>query len=157
MDIQIKTTLIPIYLLSRVKKVFPWISLTLLACAYIILGLFLAEIFRIWMGWVLAFIGVLFVAMIFTFPKLNIERQLSRWLRSDTSALILLILFAALVSVILLWLHIFLKLIAIIAAETLFRLELYRNGFSATESFWLLSMTSMIGLTLGWGVAYFIG
>lgn len=145
-----------IYLSRSSTRVFPWVALILLASAYIMLGLFLAELSIGWFNWVVAIIGVLLVTIVFTFPQFGIERQISKWLRSDTSAFILLIVSAALVSVILLWLHIFLKLTAIVTAEALVRLELHRNSFSIAKSFWLLIITSWSGLGLGWLISYLI-
>lgn len=146
----------PLYLSRSSTRVFPWAALILLVSAYIMLGLFLAELSIGWVNWVLAIVGVLLVTVVFTLPQFDVERQISKWLRSDTSAFILLIVSAALVSVILLWLHVFLKIIAILATEVLIRLELRRNNYKVAQSFWLLVSISWLGLALGWFISHFI-
>ncbi|MBW4661538.1 MAG: hypothetical protein KME15_22945 [Drouetiella hepatica Uher 2000/2452] len=60
---------------------------------------------------------------------------------------------AALVSVMLVWLHIFLKVIAILSAKALVRLELRRYGFSVVKLFWLLMTTSSAGLIVRWFIS----
>jgi hypothetical protein len=148
--------MMPLYLSRSSTRVFPWAALILLVSAYIMLGLFLAELSIGWVNWVLAIVGVLLVTVVFTLPQFDVERQISKWLRSDTSAFILLIVSAALVSVILLWLHVFLKIIAILATEVLIRLELRRNNYKVAQSFWLLVSISWLGLALGWFISHFI-
>ncbi len=146
----------PFYLSKSSAKVFPWGALILLVSAYIMLGLFLGELPLGGVNWVLAIVGVLLVTIVFTSPQFDIEQQISKWLRSDTSAFILLIVSAALVSVILLWLHVFLKVIAILATEVLVRLELRRYNLSVAQSLGLLVLTSWLGLTSGWLISQFI-
>ncbi|HEY9896653.1 MAG TPA: hypothetical protein V6D34_14795 [Candidatus Sericytochromatia bacterium] len=137
-------------------KIFPWVPLVLLLSAYSTVGMFLAEFPLTWVNWTLAIAGVFLVTMVFTFPQFQPKREFSRWLRSDTSAFILLVVAAALLSVMLLWLHIFLKLLVILTAETLTRLELSSSGFGMVKSFWLLMITALLGLTLGWSVSSLI-
>ncbi|MBD2036735.1 hypothetical protein H6F76_17135 [Leptolyngbya sp. FACHB-321] len=137
-------------------KTFPWAALILLFSAYSTVGMFLAEFPFIWVNWTLAIAGVFLVTMVFTFPQFQSKQWFSHWLRSDTSAFILLVVAAALLSVMLLWIHIFLKLVTILAAETLTRLELSSSGFSVVKSFWLLMITALLGLTLGWSVSSII-
>lgn len=135
---------------------FPWAALTLLLSAYIMLGLFLAKLPIAWLSWTLAIAGIFLVTIVFTLPQFKFERQFSRSLRSDTGAFVLLVVMAALLSVVLLWLHVFLKLFAILAAETIVRLELRHSSFSVIMSFWLLLVTSLAGVSLGWFVSSFI-
>lgn len=137
-------------------KTFPWAALILLLSAYSTAGMFLAEFPFTWVNWTLAIAGVFLVTMVFTFPQFQSKQWFWHWLRSDTSAFILLVVAAALLSVMLLWIHIFLKLITILAAETLTRLELSPSDFSVVKSFWLLMITALLGLTLGWSVSSII-
>jgi hypothetical protein len=135
---------------------FPWAALVLLLSAYSTLGMFLAEFPLTWVHWTLAIAGVVLVTTVFTLPQFQLKQWFWPWLRSDISAFILLVVAAALVSVMLLWLHIFLKLVALLAAETLVRLELSPSGFGMVKSFWLLMITALLGLALGWSVSSFI-
>lgn len=88
------------------------------------MGMFLAGLLKGWLGWALAIAGVFLVTIGFTWTQFKFERQFSPWLRSDRDAFVLLVVMAALLSVVLLWLHIFLKLFAMLASETIARLEL---------------------------------
>ncbi len=145
-----------LYPLKSSTRMFPWAALTLLLSAYIMLGLFLAKLPIAWLSWTLAIAGIFLVTIVFTLPQLKFERQFSRWLRSDTGAFVLLVVMAALLSVVLLWFHIFLKLFAMLAAETIVRLELRHSSFSVITSFWLLLVTALAGVSLGWFVSSFI-
>ncbi|HEY9656037.1 MAG TPA: hypothetical protein V6C50_11150 [Crinalium sp.] len=130
--------------------------MVLLLSAYSTVGMFLAEFPLTWVNWTLAIAGAFLVTMVFTFPQFQPKQWFSHLLRSDTSAFILLVVAAALLSVMLLWLHIFLKLLVILTAETLTRLELSSSGFGVVKSFWLLMITALLGLTLGWSVSSFL-
>ncbi len=137
-------------------KMLPWAALALLLFAYSTIGMFLAEFSIAWFSWALAIGGAFLVTMVFTFPQFQLKREFSRWLQSDIGAFILLVIASALLSVMLLWLHIFLRLVTILAAETLARLELSSSGFSVVKSFWLLMITALLGLALGWSVSSLI-
>ncbi|HEY9626771.1 MAG TPA: hypothetical protein V6C84_05675 [Coleofasciculaceae cyanobacterium] len=133
-------------------KKFPWVILTLLLSAYAILGMFLAELPIVWLSWEIAIVAVFLVTVVFAHPRFNIERWLSNGLRSDVFAFALMAIAAALVSVVLLWLHIFLKIVVIFSAEALVRLELRQSHFGVAQSFGILMITSLVGLGLGWFV-----
>jgi len=132
---------------------FPWAALTFLFFAYAVMGIFLADLRNDWLGWALAVAGVFLVTMLFTHFQFKTERWFSKGLRSEVFAFTLLAGCAALVSVMLVWLHIFLKLIAILSTEALVRLELRHYGFSVVKLFWLLMTTSLAGLGLGWFIS----
>lgn len=136
---------------SKSKNVvLPWASLALLASTYIMFGLFIAESSIDGTGWFLAIFGAVCVTIVITFPQFNIERQVTQWLRSATGTFIMLAISAALISVFLLWIHVFLKIIAILAANALVKLELRRNFFGHVQSFFLILIASLVGLSLGW-------
>jgi len=135
-------------------KMVPWAALLLLLSAYALLGTYLASLPVVWLNWAMAIVGVFLVTIMFTHPQFGIDRWLARGLRSDVFAFALLVVSAALVSVILLWLHIFLKMIAILSAAALVRLELRQNNFGVDSSFWILIVTALSGLGLGWSIGY---
>lgn len=129
-------------------KMVPWAALLLLLSAYALLGIYLANLPVVWLNWAMAIVGAFLVTIMFSRPQLGIERWLSRGLRSDLFAFALLVVSAALVSVILLWLHIFLKMIAILSSAALVRLELGQNNFGVDSSFWILMVSALLGLGL---------
>jgi hypothetical protein len=132
------------------------LTLTLLLAVYTLFGMFLAEFPIVWLGWMIAISGVFWETKILTFPKLGIERLASSGLRPDIGSFILLVGAATIVPVILFWLHIFLKIVAIFTAEFLVRLELRHTNFSVAKSFWILTITPLTGLGLGWLASSFI-
>jgi len=134
------------------SKLFPWATLTCLFFAYAVMGMFLADSLNGWLGWALAIAGVFLVTLLFTHPQFKTERWF-KGLRSEVFAFTLLAGCAALVSVVLVWLHIFLKIVAILLAEALVRLELRHYGFSVVKLFWLLMTTSLAGLGFGWFIS----
>ncbi|MBI4780665.1 MAG: hypothetical protein HY785_05015 [Oscillatoriophycideae cyanobacterium NC_groundwater_1537_Pr4_S-0.65um_50_18] len=133
-------------------KQLPWATLALLLSAYAILGMFLAELPNVWLSWEIAIATVFLVTIVFAHPRFNREWWLSNGLRSDVFAFAVMAIAAALVSVVLLWLHIFLKIVAILSAEALVRLELRQSNFGVAQSFGILMITSWVGLGLGWFV-----
>ncbi len=135
-------------------KMVPWAALLLLLSAYALLGTDLANLPVVWLHWAMAIIGMFLVTIMFSRPQFSIDRWLSRGVRSNVFVFTLLVVSAALVSVILLWLHIFLKMIAILSTAALVRLELRQNNFGVDSSFWILLATALSGLGLGWSIGY---
>lgn len=134
-------------------KMIPWAALLFLLSAYALLGTYLANLPVVWLNWSMAIVGVFLVTIIFSSrPQFSIERWLSKGVRADVFAFTLLVVSAALVSVVLLWLHIFLKMIAILSATALVRLDLRHNKFGVDSSFWILMVTALSGLGLGWSI-----
>lgn len=127
-----------------------WTALILLTSAYTLLGSFLAGFSVTWLSLSTAIAAALLITIVLSFPQFIMRRRIIQWLGANTSAFILLIVSAALVSVILLWLHIFIKIITIFAAGVLVKLELRHYQISIVQSFWLLFLTSFSGLSLGW-------
>ena len=89
-------------------KRLPWAALLCLLAAYAMSGKFLAELPVVWLDWEIAIIGVLVAAMMHIRSPFHIKQWFAKSLRSDILALALLTIAAALLSVVLLWLHIFL-------------------------------------------------
>jgi len=138
---------------KSLAKMFPWTALTCLFFTYAVMGIFLADLLNGWLGWALAIAGLFLVTMLSTHPQFNTGQWFSKGLRSEVFAFTLLAGCAALVSIMLVWFHIFLKLIAILSAEALVKLELRHYGFSVVNLFWLMMTTSLAGLGLGWFVS----
>lgn len=57
---------------------FPWAALTCLFFAYAVVGMFLADLLKGWLGWALPIAGIFLVTIVFTLPQFKFEQQFSR-------------------------------------------------------------------------------
>jgi hypothetical protein len=128
----------------------PWISLLLLLAAYTMFGNFLSIVSVSWAIWAIAIIWVLLLAAFFMAPLEQIRNIVGRWLQTDAITFVLLIITAALASFVFLWWNIFLYLVAIVGAEALARLDIQTSRFTASDAFYILTTTSLMGIGLGW-------
>jgi hypothetical protein len=77
---------------------------------------------------------------------------LGRWLQTETSAVLLVIVMAALMSLVVLWWHVFLYGVAIVGTEALARLDMQTSRLKPSDAFWILATISLVGLGLGWTI-----
>jgi hypothetical protein len=131
---------------------FPWFSLTFLLITYASFGYFMFSSPVPWVAWVIAIGWVFGLAFFFIAPLRSVRTVTYRWLKTDAIAFFALVILAALVPTVILWGRAFLYILILLAAETLARLDIQVARFSAIQSFWILSTTSLAGLGLGWFV-----
>jgi hypothetical protein len=131
-------------------KQFPWLSLSLLLAAYVSFGWFLCDPrFPLWtIACALAWVGVISAA--FMHPLVGFSRFITRWFQSDTIAFLTIFALAGLATAILFLLRIFLYIFTILATESLARIDMQTLGYGEIRAFWILAMTSCIGLGIGW-------
>jgi hypothetical protein len=86
----------------------------------------------------------------FISPLTSFDSFLSRWFHSDTTAFMVLFAFAGLAAVILFWLHVFLQILTVLAAEALARIDMQAARMSGIQAYWILTFVSLTGLTVGW-------
>ena len=98
----------------------------------------------------------LVLALMFINPLTGLRHLVLRWFSSDTVAFCALVAGAAFASIVLNWLKIFVPIILILAAEALARIDLLTAEFNNIQSCSLLTVTSWIGLGLGWALGQFI-
>ncbi len=135
---------------------FPWRSAFLLLLAYTVFGKFLCTFVHPQLVWPFAIAWGLLLAVLFMDPLTGIRSFLTRWFQSDTVAFTTLIMAAALVSILLNWLKVFLPVIVIIAAEALARLDIQNADFNNGQAFWILTAISLLGLGTGWAIGQYI-
>ncbi len=99
---------------------------------------------------------ILLSSMIFISPITSFNAFISRWFQSDTVAFTTVFLVAALAAVILYWLHIFLQILTILAADALARIDIQYLGLTGAQAFWILTLTSFTGLAIGWTANAFL-
>lgn len=129
---------------------FPWGSPILLLLAYIMVGYALSKFFYPWgillfvVGWVALRIIVL------VSPKPKLKHWLYCYFGSDTTNLTGLAIVAALVSIVLVWLHISLQILMVVSAEALARIDLRTLSKDRLNSTVFLFFVPMFGLVVGW-------
>lgn len=130
----------------------PWTSAVLLLVTYITLGWLLSAFHYPLFVWVTIAVGVLLLSASLSSPWSKLRNNFTRLFKSDTRAFLVAVV-AAFVSVLIItWLHIFVHALVVISAGTLVRLDAQAAGLSQSQTFWLLTIVSLVGLGLG-GVA----
>ena len=143
------------------QRKFPVLSLLLLLVAYISFGWFISspefpevQVRGFWISvpMVLAFVWVWILCFAFLNPISSFSRFITRWFKSDTVAFLSIFMFAGTAALVLYWMHIFLYILTIIAAEALARVDFQTAGFSNWQAFFGLLVVSLIGLVIGWAL-----
>jgi len=132
-----------------VKNV-PWISLILLLTANSSFGWLLAfyPLFPRIMGALLVFA----IALFLTTPFTNLKILLNKVLKSDTTMFSSAIATAFISVFLLSWIETVIHFLLLFSAGALVRLDLQSAGYSSKQSFWVLSIISLGGLFLGFGI-----
>ena len=136
-------------------KKLPWASLLLL--------LFTDSVF----GWLIADKGllldsektglflllgagyVMLIVLALTAPLTLIQTVYASWLKSDTRALLSIIFSAFLAVILIRWIQIFIRILVLLSAGALARLDLQVAGYTALQSFKILTVFSLTGYGLG--------
>jgi hypothetical protein len=139
-----------------VKKLLPWLSLSLLLAAYSTFSWYVYHLTVTWVVWLSVVSFALIQAMLLTTFAQGFKSFVGRWLSSDTGYFTTVIGLAFLATTVLVWIHIFGYLITVIAAEVLARLDLQNRGFNQAQTLSLLTLVSLSGLGLGWVASYLL-
>lgn len=131
-----------------VKKV-PWVSLSLLLLSYGVFGWLLSATDRSWLLWLMGAIFTLVIAISLIEPLAVIQTFYTAWLKSDARAFISVIIGAFIAVVIIRWLDFFLRLLVLLSAATLARLDLQTAGYGKWQAFGVLVIVSLSGFGLG--------
>jgi hypothetical protein len=131
-----------------VKKL-PWASLLLLVFTYGLFGWLISATDISWLLWLLGGVYVLLIALALTAPFRLIRSFYTSWLQSDTRAF-LSVIFGALVAVVIInWLAIFIRILVLVSAAALVRLDLQTAGYTKWQAFGILLTVSLAGFGLG--------
>ncbi len=139
-----------------VPKKFPWLSLALLLAAHVTFGKLLASTSDSWIAFVFAIGWAFALALMFINPLSGFRHLILRWFTSDTVAFCAILAGAAFASIVLNWFKLFIPIILILSAEALARIDLLTAEFNNIQSCSLLTITSWLGLGLGWVLGQFI-
>lgn len=104
----------------------------------------------------LAIAWILISSLAFISPLTSFSSFISRWFRSDTVAFMTIVTIAGMAAVILYWLHVFLQILTILAADALARIDIQAAGMNGIQAFWLLVLVSLTGLITGWILNIFL-
>ncbi len=131
-----------------VKKL-PWISLSLLVFTYAVFGWLISATDFSWLVWAMGAVYSLLIALALTAPFSLMKSFYSSWLRSDVRAFMSVIVGALLAVIIFCAFPIFIRILLLIAASALVRLDLQTAGYGEWQAFGIISVVSLIGLSLG--------
>jgi uncharacterized protein involved in propanediol utilization len=139
-----------------IRRKLPWLSLALLLASHITFGKLLASANHSWAALGFAIAWSLGLAILFIDPLTRLRRLILRWFSSDTVAFCALIAAAALASIVMNWFKLFVPIILILAAESLARIDILTAEYNNLQACFILTLTSWIGLGLGWTLGQFI-
>jgi len=128
---------------------FPWVSFLLLLLSCAVFGWVLSTVTEALNVWIIAGSLLLLMDMGLTAPVTLIEVFFGTWLTSDKRAfLTVLVLSFGLVFAIT-WIHLFVRVLVLLAAGTLFRLDLQQAKFQRWQALTILLFTCVIGYAIG--------
>lgn len=130
-------------------KHLPVLALTALWLLYLALGWSLAAATSDWQVWSLAACGIVLLALAFAAPSSLLRAALSSMLQSDARAFVAVVVGAFAVVVALAWLRHFARLVVLLAAGALARLELQTADYGDWSAFAILAIASLSGFGLG--------
>jgi hypothetical protein len=138
-----------------VKKA-TWLSLFLLILTYITFGWTLFEAKMTLYAWGGIIGSIIVLCLLFTTPINQLQKPIVKWFKTDFGTFISILLGSCLIVVIATYLNTFAKILLILSATTLVRMELQTLGIKNWSAFFMLLITSLLGLGLGLGLHYFI-
>lgn len=103
-----------------------------------------------WMVWALAIGTALAEALMLTTLMDNAKRWLDKWLKSDVGYFTVVVVGAMMVAVAFVWFNLFGYVLALLASETLARLDLQSLGVKRSHALILLTIISLMGVAVGW-------
>lgn len=127
----------------------PFISFVLLLLACTVFGWVVSTATEAL--WVLLIAGSFLLLMDagLTAPLTLIEIFFGSWLTSDKRAFVTVLIFAFGFVFAITWIHIFARVLVLLAAGTLFRLDLQRAKFPRWQALSILLLTCVVGYSIG--------
>ena len=133
----------------RLNKKPLWSSLLLVLVTYAVFGWSIAAYSHSLMNLLLGAVYVLLVAFALTAPLMSMRRLFSGVLSSDNMTLVSIIILAFFSVVVLTWIQISLRVLLLVAALGLARLDMQVLGYKQSSAFILLAVFSLSGYGLG--------
>ncbi|MGH7998498.1 MAG: hypothetical protein ACREPR_03480 [Brasilonema sp.] len=152
-------------------KKFPWLSLGILLVTYGVFGWIFTQSSLVWSQWLigqgqawgwslredwifidihlLAIAIIVLVTLALTAPITLLTTFIGHSLKSDAKAFISMLMWSLAFSIILCWFVYFVRLLVLLAAAMLARLELRTKGYNEGQTFILLILFCLGGFVLG--------
>lgn len=111
---------------------------------------FLGIIIAPWMVWAVAIGTAVAEAMMLTTLMDNFRRWIDGWLKSDLGYFTVVVVGAMSIAFAMVWFRLFGYVLALLASETLARLDLQSVGVRRSHAFIILTITSLVGVAVGW-------
>jgi hypothetical protein len=140
--------------LDRQKLKFPLTSLVLLFITYTTFGWLLHDWTNNRQVWLLVGLGTIVLAGIATFPSRSVSIGFGGFFKTDTRALILIVLGSMLSVVFLTWLQVFVDAVILSAAGFLVSLDLKTRGWNDRISLLVIIGWQLLGMSAGLGLHY---
>lgn len=131
-----------------VKKLpLPSLSLLLFTCG--IFGWLISASEISWLLWLPGAVYLLLITLALAAPFKLIKSFYTSWLKSDVRAFLSIIFGAFFAVIIICWLEVFVRILVLISASALVRLDLQTAGYSKWQAFGILLFASLIGYSAG--------
>ncbi len=131
-----------------VKKL-PWISLLLLLCTYGVFGWLITASTGFELLWLMGAAYTLLIASAMAAPWALLKGFYASFLKSDSRAFVSVIIGAFVAVIIIRWIDVFFRILVLICASALARLDLQTAGYSKWQAFGILVFVSLTGFALG--------
>ncbi|WP_309738498.1 MULTISPECIES: hypothetical protein [unclassified Chamaesiphon] len=141
-------------MIDRQKLKSPLTSLALLFITYATFGWLLHAWTNDRQVWLLVGLGTIVLAGIATFPSRSVSIGFGGFFKTDTRALILIVLGSLMSVVLLTWLQFFVDAVILFAAGFLVSLDLKTRGWSDRISLVVIIGWQLLGMSAGLGLNY---
>jgi hypothetical protein len=131
-----------------VKKL-PWTSLLLLLCTYGVFGWLITVSDSSGLLWLMGAAYTLLITSALTAPWALVKGFYASFLQSDSRAFVSVIVGAFVAVIIINWIGVFCRILVLISASALARLDLQTADYSKWQAFWILVVVSLTGLSFG--------
>lgn len=99
--------------------------------------------------WLVVVVSDILLAMALSTPLSQRRNEFLNLFKTDTRAFVVAVILAFLSVLVITWLHVFVHILVVVAAATLVKIETQIARWSYRDIFWLLTISSVIGLVLG--------
>jgi hypothetical protein len=134
----------------------PWASLLLLVFTYGLFGWLISATDRSILLWLMGASYILLIALALTAPFTLVKTFYTSWLKSDTRAFLSVIVGAFVAVLIVTWIEVFVRILVLLSAGALVRLDLQTAGYNEWQCFSILVIISLTGFGLGILTQYLI-
>lgn len=130
-------------------KKLPRTSLLLLLCTYSVFGWLITTSDHSGLIWLMGAAYILLITSALTAPWELIKGFYANFLQSDSRAFVSVIVGAFVAVVIMHWIEVFFRILVLISASALARLDLQTESYSKWQAFGILLVVSLMGFGLG--------